>query len=63
MWYRISITIPIETLIWNGRNDFGNCRYLLIFCSIRIAESKFSYICSDVVRTPSGERQLELPIV
>ena len=24
MWYRISITIPIETLVWNGRNDFGN---------------------------------------
>lgn len=24
MWYRISIKIPIETLVWNGRNDFGD---------------------------------------
>lgn len=31
IWYRNSITIPIETLLWNGRNDLGN---LLIFIDI-----------------------------
>ena len=39
MWYRNSITIPIETLVWNGRNDFGNMPIFIdisfyLYCAI-----------------------------